>query len=162
MQQRWNNVRTEIGKGSERSPGRDKAIASRTPQSPHHRERAVRPVRSLPMAASANRQAEKESLGAYPSLQRYLSLIDSRGGEIIDLLCVVTNDSSNPMVALMTLVRLNKSQRKTKSHDLGKKTGRDEERLVGIGGDKRVWGQSSQNILYTRVILLVKIRQLKY
>lgn len=114
------------------------------------------------MAASVNRQAEKESLGAYPSLQRYLSPIDSRGGEIIDLLCVVTNDSSNPMVALMTPVRLNKSQRKTKSHDLGKQTGRDEERLVGIGGDKRVWGQSSQNILYTHVILLVKIRQLKH
>lgn len=81
---------------------------------------AVRPTLSLPMTASVNRQAEMESLGAYPSLQRYLSPIDSRGGEIIDLPCVVTNDSSNPMVALMTPVRLNKSQRKTKSHDLGK------------------------------------------
>lgn len=65
--------------------------------------------------------------------------------------------SPKPMLTQIVLVKLNGSHNRTKTHISGKGVGREEEGLMGGGGD-----ESSQNMSYTWMELLNDIINKNY
>lgn len=87
---------------------------------------------------SAVRHGGREAQGTLP-LTGELDATDSRETGVIAFSYVLTGDLTKchwivPFVTQKTLVKLNRSQNKTKSHESGRGTVREKEGLIGMGG----------------------------